>query len=100
MQLKTGDIDPEYGKWRVAFGQFKNGTSKIEGVGIEVDRVGAIKEGYWKEGQLHGQGRYICNDYYYIGEFKNGLYHGQGTEYFKDGRVIASGMWDNHKFVG
>ena len=35
----------------------------------------------------------------YIGEFKEGLKHGQGTKYSKDG-TVQSGKWNENKFVG
>ena len=37
---------------------------------------------------------------YYEGQMKDGLSHGQGTEYFADGRLGRKGRWENDKFIG
>ena len=37
---------------------------------------------------------------YYIGPFKNGLRHGKGKEYYKDGRIKYEGDFANDKFEG
>ena len=39
-----------------------------------------IKEGSFVNGKRHGFGRVIDRWSYYIGEFKDGYYHGQGTK--------------------
>ena len=63
-------------KW-VGIGQFREGTNDLHGVGIQVDQQGDIFEGYWKNGRLHGQGRYIYNGgYYSTGEFEEGNCNG------------------------
>lgn len=75
-------------------GEFKNGY-----------RNGQIKEymfgklvysGNEKDNEYNGKG----TEYYgetgsirYEGEWKNGMHHGQGTEYDEDGSVIYSGKW-------
>lgn len=42
--------------------------------------------GVWRNGQRHGQGTYTnANGSNYVGEFKNGTYNGQGTYTFVDG---------------
>ena len=35
----------------------------------------------------------------YLGEFKDDLFHGQGTSYDADGSVIKKGRWENGNFV-
>jgi hypothetical protein len=35
----------------------------------------------------------------YVGEWKNGNKHGQGTYTYADGRV-EKGQWENDKFLG
>ena len=45
---------------------------------------GTIFEGSFVNGELHGFGREIWRDYYYIGEFKDGRMHGQGTFAYSD----------------
>ena len=42
--------------------------------------------GEWKDGKFHGQGTYTFpNGRKYLGEFKNGKRHGQGTLTSPDG---------------
>ena len=51
----------------VYIGEVKEGTEVADGIGIQVRSDGytlrlnlqCIEEGYWKEGKLHGKGRYI-----------------------------------------
>ena len=40
------------------------------------------------------------NGNYYIGEFKNGLRHGKGIEYYKNGNIQYDGDFINDKFEG
>ena len=48
----------------------------------------------------NGQGTHIYfNRQKYIGEFKDGKFHGSGTLYAADGSVIKSGTWVNDRFV-
>jgi hypothetical protein len=35
----------------------------------------------------------------YVGEFRDGKYHGQGTSTFPDGRPAQTGIWENNRFV-
>jgi len=47
--------------------------------------------GEFRDGKYHGQGTYTFADgHKYVGEFRDGLHHGQGTYTFPDG----------HKYVG
>ena len=39
------------------------------------------------------------NGEYYIGQSKNGLRHGKGTEYYSNGKIKYKGDWINDKFV-
>ena len=80
----------------VSIGQFKEGTNDLHGIGIKVYEYGdtlgylyfcSIEEGYWKNGQLHGQARYtnkfntvvsvaksiIIHSLYYYLHFQNSL---------------------------
>tara|TARA_B100001105_G_scaffold223578_1_gene192214 strand:- start:63 stop:659 length:597 start_codon:yes stop_codon:yes gene_type:complete len=53
--------------------------------------------GEWKDGKYHGQGTYTWPDgKKYVGEWKDGKYHGPGTI---DGRVIDAGIWKDNKLV-
>ena len=47
----------------------------------------------------NGYGTYVWeNGHIYVGEWKDGEYHGQGTFTFSDGGV-QKGIWKNNKFV-
>ena len=74
----------------------KEGTHDTpHGIGIRIWRSGAIREGYWKDGQLDGRGRVISYDgECYIGELEGGSYNGEGT-YYKDGDKYT-GIWVNN----
>ena len=80
----------------------KEGTDDTpHGIGIRVWSAGSIiQEGYWKDGELHGRGRYIYgyNGNYYIGEFKEGSRNGEGVEYWKDGSRYEGGWKDDSKY--
>ena len=73
----------------------KEGTDDTpHGIGIRVDRDGNIEEGYWKDGELHGRGRFIYEGgSYYIGEFKEGRKNGEGTYYSPNGDIRYEGGW-------
>ena len=85
----------------IYIGEVKEGTDDTpHGIGIKVYRLGDIKEGYWKNGQLHGRGRIIYVDTtYYIGEFKEGNKHGEGIYYHWNGDKYT-GQWDGGKGQG
>ena len=77
----------------------EEGTDHIpHGIGIKVWSGGSIKEGYWKDGEQHGRGRYIYNGDYYIGEFKEGRWDGEGTYYYKNGDRYKGKWKDNLKY--
>ena len=50
-------------------------------------------------GYLSGYGRDICEYWYYIGDFKVGKRHGQGTLVFYDGPTYV-GAWKDGKRHG
>ena len=53
--------------------------------------------GEFKDGEKHGQGTYIFSDEKkYVGEWKNGKQNGQGTLTFPDGRN-GVGEWRENK---
>ena len=55
--------------------------------------------GEWKDGKKHGQGTNTFADgYKYVGEFKDGIRHGQGTFTATDGRVMK-GIWKDGELV-
>ena len=92
----------------------KEGTDDTpHGIGIQVWCSGGIWEGYWEDGKLHGRGRSICDEYYYIGEYKEGRRNGEGVEYeetgnryegeWKDGDRHGQGTyyrWNGDKYTG
>ena len=51
-------IEVKYGKEYVSVGQFKPATNTLHGIGIRVEYSGYICEGYWKDGNRDGNGRY------------------------------------------
>ncbi|MDB0065887.1 hypothetical protein N9F19_01220 [Gammaproteobacteria bacterium] len=60
--------------------------------------------GEWKEGKKHGQGTYTFGNQSqwagekYVGEIKDGNYHGQGTYAFADGEQLT-GYYLNDKYI-
>ncbi len=49
--------------------------------------------GEWKDGLMHGQGTFtLANGDQYVGGFRNGDYDGQGTMTYVSGRV-DKGLW-------
>ena len=55
--------------------------------------------GEFKNGKGHGQGTYIwVYEDKYVGEFRDGIAHGKGTLTLADGRVKA-GIWENGRFL-
>ena len=57
-------------------------------------------KGEWKDNMYHGQGTYTYyNGNKYEGEWKDGHKHGQGTFTYFDGRIVK-GLWKNDEFVG
>ena len=58
-------------------------------------------EGVFINDKREGNGKYIYeNGEYYIGECKNNLKHGKGTEYYKNGNIKYEGDFINDKFEG
>ena len=60
--------------------------------------------GEFKEGLAHGQGTIISLDSTniinkYVGEYRYGKKNGQGTLTYTDG-TIKKGLWENGKFIG
>ena len=55
--------------------------------------------GEYRNGRMHGQGTLAwANGSKYVGEFRNGKYNGQGKMIHADGRV-EEGIWKNDKFL-
>jgi hypothetical protein len=57
--------------------------------------------GEWKDGKYHGQGILSKNGIFiYEGEWKNGKRHGQGTDMSKDDKHGYKGEWKDDKYHG
>ena len=56
-----------------------------------------IYEGQFVNWKMQGYGRFIGNGYYYIGEWKDDKYHGQGSYVFSNG-TIKKGTFINGGF--
>jgi V8-like Glu-specific endopeptidase len=71
------------------------------------DTQGAKYVGEWKNGNRHGQGTYTSTMKYsgrtannkYVGEWKNGNRHGQGTNTYDDGTIYV-GEWKDDRRNG
>jgi hypothetical protein len=60
--------------------------------------AGNMYMGDFRNGIMHGQGTYtFSNGNKYTGEFKNGIRHGQGTYTHADG-TVQEGIWKNGIF--
>ena len=68
--------------------------------GIAISPDGGIKYvGEWKDGKWHGQGTLTYADgAKYVGGFKDRQPHGQGTFTFSDG-TVQRGMWRNGELL-
>ena len=84
----------------VAGKQNKDSISKPRnGLGTFVYPDGRIYVGEFKEGSFHGRGIYSWPDgRVYVGEFKNGKRNGEGTLTRPEGKV-QKGYWENSKLV-
>ena len=76
-----------------------NGDGRPHGGTYKVRwRNGDVYIGEWNDGIKHGQGTYKCADGVYHGEYKNGKMHGLGTLKI-DGVVVYDGEWENGKRI-
>jgi len=56
--------------------------------------------GEWKDGKRHGQGTYtFANGDKYVGEWKDSLAHGQGTFTYADGSEKEEGIWKDGEYA-
>ena len=82
-------------------GQVKDGKPNGLGVIIYPDGIwkgGNKYVGEWKDGKEHGQGTQTSSDgRKYVGEFKNGLLNGQGTETTPDGTKYVGKFKDGER---
>ncbi|NQZ43565.1 MAG: hypothetical protein HRT65_04590 [Flavobacteriaceae bacterium] len=102
-------------------GQVKN--HKANGHGVALLSTGSRYEGEWKNNQRHGQGKFFWadgqiydgsyvndkregqgtylwpNGEKYVGLWKNDERSGEGVFYGKDGKIMASGTWEDDQLV-
>jgi hypothetical protein len=88
--INTGDI---------YIGEFNDKTQR-HGQGIFYYADGGVFDGEWSNDKQSGFGtNFIFHPEYrgdvYIGEFKNGVYHGNGTYYWNDGRIYMGEFKNN-----
>ena len=73
-------------------------------VGTYTDASGDKYVGEWRGGKYHGQGTFTFGPSSqwagdkYVGEFRDDAYNGQGTYTYADGRT-EYGIWENDKLV-
>ncbi|CDW88864.1 morn repeat protein [Stylonychia lemnae] len=89
----------EYTDGTMYQGEFDIVTNQRDGRGRLIYSNGSVYDGLWKNNEKNGYGRKISGDeqwqgVYYIGEFKDGKYHGYGKTYWKDGRIYE-GQWED-----
>jgi hypothetical protein len=77
-----------------------NGDGRPHGGTYKVRwRNGDVYIGEWNDGIKHGQGTYKCAYGVYIGKWNVGNMHGQGT-FMIDDVVVYDGDWKDGKMVG
>ncbi len=65
------------------------------------DSTGLSYDGEWKEDKLSGNGTLIWkNGQKYVGEFKDGLRHGEGILYSPNNEITNQGRWEKDSFIG
>ena len=90
-----GTIENDYGKYH---GQIKDG--KPHGYGTLTFNNGDYYRGDWEDGNKIRKGYFVFtfdNGDKYSGELYNGLFHGQGTYYFKELGHTYEGEFKNHE---
>jgi len=73
----------------------------MEGQGIMEWSDGNKYVGSWKDGKMHGQGTYTWGDSKkkYVGKFENGIKHGAGEYTWSNGNSFK-GTWKDGKLDG
>ena len=68
---------------------------------INLPNGNILYEGDFINDKREGNGKCIIEDgEYYIGQYKNGLFHGKGIVYYSNGNIRKKGNWINGKFDG
>lgn len=64
---------------------------KMSGFGRKVFIDGSVYEGDWLDGSQNGQGKHsLANGDTYLGEFKDNNYDGHGTQTLRSGQYIGN----------
>ena len=70
------------------------------GIGTYVDDDGQYV-GEWKDGKMHGQGTYTAvYGNKYVGEWEEGMRQGEGKLFDDKGDLIKEGYWRNGMYRG
>ena len=82
-------------------GQYKKGKP-IKGKLYSSNRKILLYDGHFINGYLPNEFKiFKINDgRYYVGQIKDGLFHGKGTLFNSDGTIKQKGNWINDEFVG
>ena len=82
-------------------GQYKKGKP-IKGKVYSSDRKILFYDGDFINGEAQNGIKIYKLDKggYYVGQVKNGLFHGKGTLYNSDGTIKQKGNWNNDKYIG
>ena len=68
--------------------------------GTRTTSAGDRYVGEFRDGKYHGQGTYTAaNGDLYVGEYKEGVRNGRGIYTYANGRPLQEGIWANDKFV-
>lgn len=77
---------------------YKPNSKEVDFHGYFIE--GAVYEGELKNDKPNGEGTLFVDDHIaYKGGFKDGLRHGHGISYRKDGRILFDGEWRDGKPV-
>ena len=74
----------------------------LNGQGTKILSNGDKYVGQYKDGTRHGQGTYTFNSlgHKYVGQYKDGKMNGQGTYFLSDGSKWYEGQWKDGKMHG
>jgi hypothetical protein len=97
IEMLVKELEPFMKSVKVGYeGEYKDG--KLHGKGKYTSVDGDVYEGEWKDNNMHGQGKltYASGDVY-EGEFKDDKNHGKGKYTFADGDVYEGEYKDGKK---
>lgn len=92
MILPSYNSDSYTGQWL---------DDEFEGVGKYVfGASGAYYDGEWHKGLQYGSGKYVCEEYEYVGDWKEGLMTGQGVITYTSNEDVYEGDFFENKRHG